>query len=192
MAASDRAHSVSAVEWKTQMYLAAGKPVLMGVRGDATHLVRAGGAGIVFAGGQAAALGRAVDTLLAMPDSARERMGMAGRAYVSALEAGIVGVFLPAAAGIQGQANHRPEIPHHADARDAAGNLVPDAEREFESKAEKLTCRKAEKLKSALKAESRKQKAEITQTKAEMLVRSEKTCVGEGESQRRTARFAAC
>ena len=81
MAASDRAHSVSAVELKTQTCLTARKPVLMGVRSDAADLVRAAGAGIVFAGGQAAALGRAVDTLLAMPDSARERMGMAGRAY---------------------------------------------------------------------------------------------------------------
>lgn len=65
---------------KTQTYLAIGKPILMGVRvrGDAADLVRAAGAGIVFAPGQAAALAQAVDRLLAMPVSARQRMGGAG------------------------------------------------------------------------------------------------------------------
>ena len=69
---------------KTQTYLAIGKPILMGVRGDAADLVRTAGAGIVFAPGQAAALALAVDELLAMPESARERMGVAGRAYYEA------------------------------------------------------------------------------------------------------------
>jgi glycosyltransferase involved in cell wall biosynthesis len=66
---------------KTQTYLAIGKPILMGVRGDAADLVRAAGAGIVFAPGQAGALAQAVDELLAMSESARERMGVSGRAY---------------------------------------------------------------------------------------------------------------
>lgn len=66
---------------KIQAYLAIGKPILVGVRGDAADLVRAAGAGIMFAPGQASALAQAVDELLAMPDSARERMGAAGRAY---------------------------------------------------------------------------------------------------------------
>ena len=35
----------------------------------------------MFARGQAAALAQAVDMLLAMPESARGRMGVAGRAY---------------------------------------------------------------------------------------------------------------
>jgi glycosyltransferase involved in cell wall biosynthesis len=69
---------------KTQTYLAIGKPILMGVCGDAADLVRAAGAGIVFASGQAAALAQAVEELLAMPESARERMGVAGRAYYEA------------------------------------------------------------------------------------------------------------
>ena len=78
---------------KTQTYLAIGKPILMGMRGDAADLVRAAGAGIVFAPGQAAALAQAVDTLLAMPESARQRMGGAGRAYYEA--------HLSLAAGVQ-------------------------------------------------------------------------------------------
>jgi len=69
---------------KTQTYLAIGKPILMGGRGDAADLVRAAGAGIVFAPGQAAELAQAVDELLAMPESAREKMGGAGRAYYEA------------------------------------------------------------------------------------------------------------
>jgi glycosyltransferase involved in cell wall biosynthesis len=78
---------------KTQTYLAIGKPILMGVRGDAADLVRAAGAGIAFAPGEAAALAQAVDELLAMPDSARQRMGVAGRAYYQA--------HLSMAAGVQ-------------------------------------------------------------------------------------------
>ena len=78
---------------KTQTYLAIGKPILMGGRGDAADLVRAAGAGIVFAPEQAAALAQAVDKLLAMPESARERMGVAGRAYYEA--------HLSMAAGVQ-------------------------------------------------------------------------------------------
>jgi glycosyltransferase involved in cell wall biosynthesis len=77
---------------KTQAYLAIGKPILMGVRGDAADLVRAAGAGIVFAPGQAVALAQAVDTLLAMPEAARQRMGGAGRAYYEAHLSLAVGV----------------------------------------------------------------------------------------------------
>ena len=69
---------------KTQAYLASGKPILMGCRGDAADLVRAAGAGIVFAPEQAAALAQAVDTLLALPESARDGMGASGRAYYEA------------------------------------------------------------------------------------------------------------
>ena len=77
---------------KTQAYLAIGKPILMGVRGDAADLVHAAGAGIVFAPEQPAALAQAVDNILAMPESARESMGVAGRAYYEAhlsMEAGV-------------------------------------------------------------------------------------------------------
>jgi len=66
---------------KTQTYLAIGKPILMGVRGDAADLVRAAGAGIVFVPGDASALARAVETLLAAPASVLERMGSAGQDY---------------------------------------------------------------------------------------------------------------
>jgi glycosyltransferase involved in cell wall biosynthesis len=66
---------------KTQTYLAIGKPILVGLRGDAADLVRAAGAGITFAPGDEAALAQAVELLLAMPTSAQERMGLAGHAY---------------------------------------------------------------------------------------------------------------
>jgi Glycosyltransferase len=69
---------------KTQTYLAIGKPILMGGRGDAADLVRAAGAGIVFAPEQATALAQAVEELLAMSESARQKMGVAGRAYYEA------------------------------------------------------------------------------------------------------------
>ena len=78
---------------KTQTYLAIGKPILMGVRGDAADLVRAAGAGIVFAPGQAAALAQAAGELQEMPEAARQRMGDAGRAYYEA--------HLSLAAGVQ-------------------------------------------------------------------------------------------
>lgn len=78
---------------KTQAYLAIGKPILMGGRGDAADLVRAAGAGIVFAPEDATALAQAVEELLVMPDFAREGMGVSGRTYYEA--------HLSLAAGVQ-------------------------------------------------------------------------------------------
>lgn len=78
---------------KTQAYLAIGKPILMGCRGDAADLVRAAGAGIVFAPEQAAALAQAVEELLSLPESARESLGASGRSYYEA--------HLSLAAGVQ-------------------------------------------------------------------------------------------
>jgi lipopolysaccharide/colanic/teichoic acid biosynthesis glycosyltransferase len=66
---------------KTQTYLYAGKPVLMGVRGDAARLVTESGAGICFEPGNPADLARAVRELARLSPEARREMGRAGRRY---------------------------------------------------------------------------------------------------------------
>ncbi len=66
---------------KTQAYMAAGRPILMGVRGDAAHLVREAGAGLVFDPESPDALTEAVAALAALSPEAREAMGAAGRDY---------------------------------------------------------------------------------------------------------------
>lgn len=66
---------------KTQAYLAVGRPILMGVRGDAAAMVAAAGAGIAFEPESPDALVAAVRSLMAMPPAARAAMGEAGRRY---------------------------------------------------------------------------------------------------------------
>ena len=66
---------------KTQAYLAVGKPILMGVRGDAAAMVEAAGAGLAFEPEDAGALVDAVLRLRAMSAGEREAMSHAGRAY---------------------------------------------------------------------------------------------------------------
>ncbi|HYJ81160.1 MAG TPA: glycosyltransferase family 4 protein [Longimicrobiaceae bacterium] len=66
---------------KTQAYLAAGRPILMAVAGDAAALVEAAGGGITCPPGDAPALAAAVQRLAAMPAAERAAMGAAGRAY---------------------------------------------------------------------------------------------------------------
>ncbi len=66
---------------KTQAYLHAGRPVLMGVRGDAAALVEAAGAGMAFAPQQAPALADAVRRLRDLPQVEREEMGRRGARY---------------------------------------------------------------------------------------------------------------
>nr|WP_300047966.1 sugar transferase [uncultured Nocardioides sp.] len=63
---------------KTQAYLHAGRPVLMGVRGDAADLVTRAGAGLVFAPEDPAALADAVRRMRALPAEEREEMGRRG------------------------------------------------------------------------------------------------------------------
>jgi glycosyltransferase involved in cell wall biosynthesis len=77
---------------KTQAYLAAGKPILMGVRGDAAALVQQAGAGIVFPPQDSEALVRAVETLLSMTAAARSALGASGQQFYQAhlsVEAGV-------------------------------------------------------------------------------------------------------
>ena len=66
---------------KTQAYLAAGRPILMGVRGDAANLVKEAEAGLAFEPENAASLTNAILALYAMPSAERHRMGASGRRY---------------------------------------------------------------------------------------------------------------
>lgn len=66
---------------KTQAYLWAGRPVLMGVRGDAAQLVREADAGITFTPGRPDELADAVLTLKAMSPAERNRLAANGAAY---------------------------------------------------------------------------------------------------------------
>ncbi|WP_414657593.1 sugar transferase [Deinococcus sp. VB343] len=66
---------------KTQAYLMTGKPILMGVRGDAAEMVKAAGAGIAFEPQNPEALARAVQEMLALTPAQRQSMGAAGREY---------------------------------------------------------------------------------------------------------------
>lgn len=66
---------------KTQAYLRAGRPVLMGVRGDAADLVERAGAGMTFTPDDPQALADAIDALVALPPAEREAMGRRGAAF---------------------------------------------------------------------------------------------------------------
>jgi len=66
---------------KTQAYLAAGKPILMGVRGDAADLVRWAGAGLVCEPENPASIAHAVAELSSMSREKLARMGESGRRY---------------------------------------------------------------------------------------------------------------
>lgn len=66
---------------KTQAYLQAGKPILMGVRGDAAAMVTTAGAGIAFEPGNPDALVAAVLRLADMAPGERAAMGQAGTRY---------------------------------------------------------------------------------------------------------------
>ncbi len=66
---------------ETQAYLMTGKPVLMGVRGDAANLAESAGAGLVFSPGQPQALVDAVQTLRGLSSADRARMGARGASY---------------------------------------------------------------------------------------------------------------
>lgn len=66
---------------KTQAYLAIGKPILLGVRGDAEKIVKKANAGISFAPDCPEALAQAVITLIDMSDLERSKMGKSGKAF---------------------------------------------------------------------------------------------------------------
>lgn len=66
---------------KTQAYLQAGRPILMGVDGDAKDIVTAAHAGIPFSPEDPQALADAVLSLRALPADVRGEMGRSGRRY---------------------------------------------------------------------------------------------------------------
>jgi len=66
---------------KTQAYLAAGRPLIMGVAGDAADIITAAAAGLVIPPEDAEALAHAIKTLADMPVERRTEMGASGRRY---------------------------------------------------------------------------------------------------------------
>lgn len=66
---------------KIQSYLAVGKPILVGVEGDAADLIREAGAGIAYDSDSAASLADAIERLAAMPVSWLQDMGDRGRSF---------------------------------------------------------------------------------------------------------------
>ena len=66
---------------KTQTYLAAGRPLLLAVRGDAARLVEAAEAGLICPPEQPAAMAACVQQLHDLPPADRAGMGRRGRAY---------------------------------------------------------------------------------------------------------------
>ncbi len=66
---------------KTQAYLMVGRPILMGVRGDAADLVKHAKAGIAFEPENAASLADAVKALTRLDPEERSTMGAAGREF---------------------------------------------------------------------------------------------------------------
>jgi colanic acid biosynthesis glycosyl transferase WcaI len=66
---------------KTQAYMAAGKPILMAVDGDAADLVREAGCGVVSESDNPRALADAILALMQIPVEERNRMADSGQAY---------------------------------------------------------------------------------------------------------------
>ena len=66
---------------KTQAYMAAGKPVIMAVAGDAAEIIEKADCGIIAAPENPYALAQAAIDLAALPEETRASMGISGRAY---------------------------------------------------------------------------------------------------------------
>jgi len=66
---------------KTQAYMAAGRPILMGVNGDAAELVRSANCGVAFQPSDVNALCRAINELSQLNQSVLDRMGASGRKH---------------------------------------------------------------------------------------------------------------
>ena len=66
---------------KTQAYLAAGRPIVMAVRGDAADLVSRADAGILAQPEDPGSIAAAVRSLASLSQGERERMGRNGRAF---------------------------------------------------------------------------------------------------------------
>lgn len=71
----------SSIPSKTQTYLAAGRPILMGVRGETAELVRRAGAGLAFEPENAASLVESIKVLRKMDGRELAKMGRNGMAF---------------------------------------------------------------------------------------------------------------
>src|SRR5262245_61267392 len=77
---------------KTQLYLAMGKPILIGARGDAAELVMKAGAGVAVEPQDASALASAVLDLAGRPAQELAEMGARGRTFYESELSAAVGV----------------------------------------------------------------------------------------------------
>ncbi|NLH77460.1 MAG: glycosyltransferase family 4 protein [Acidobacteria bacterium] len=66
---------------KTQAYMAAGRPIIMAVRGDAAELVRKADAGFLCEPEDPVSIASAVERLSSLPEEERERYGRNGRDF---------------------------------------------------------------------------------------------------------------
>jgi lipopolysaccharide/colanic/teichoic acid biosynthesis glycosyltransferase/glycosyltransferase involved in cell wall biosynthesis len=66
---------------KTQAYLAAGRPIVMAVQGDAADLVARAGAGVLAEPGNAESIANAIRHLVDLPAGERAHMGARGREF---------------------------------------------------------------------------------------------------------------
>ena len=66
---------------RIQSYLAVGRPILCGVRGNGTEMVQEAGAGLCFEPDDAAGLAEAVKTLCRMPAESRGNLGNRGKQF---------------------------------------------------------------------------------------------------------------
>jgi colanic acid biosynthesis glycosyl transferase WcaI len=76
--------SASAIPQKTQAYLAAGRPIVIAMRGEASELVERAGAGIRCRAGDPADIARAIAELAALPAESRDAMGRRGGEFYTA------------------------------------------------------------------------------------------------------------
>jgi lipopolysaccharide/colanic/teichoic acid biosynthesis glycosyltransferase len=77
---------------KAQFYLAMGKPILMGIRGDAAELIEKAGAGVVVEPQDARALANAVLDLVRLPKDELSAMGARGRIFYERELSAAVGI----------------------------------------------------------------------------------------------------
>lgn len=77
---------------RVQAYMAAGRPILLGVNGEAAELIEEARCGLVFKSSDPASLARSARYLASLPSGDREAMGLAGRHFYNnfmSFEAGI-------------------------------------------------------------------------------------------------------
>lgn len=69
------------IPYKTQSYLAAGRPIIAALNGEGAAVVNEAGAGLTCHAENSQGLQHCIETLYAMTDEERDKLGQAGRAY---------------------------------------------------------------------------------------------------------------